>query len=111
MQSRRSRSQFSARISAEIGDRNFPKIDLDECHCFSFASGLGLIINQINEHAHPLLAGTVGVNCPTDFSSRLYLNPFKPRFDAVVGVNPTNHQIRESASGKGCKKALIRPAS
>ncbi len=87
------RAALPAIVLAKIRLDNLRDVDLGEGHCGTIDHGLRLVVESVDEAAHPLVSRAVCIDGTTGLSSCLDLDTFRSGLGRVVGVFPLNDQI------------------
>ena len=85
MQGRRPGTELSAFVPTEIFDIDVCEMDFGEFERAASNGGLGLVVHAVDEYAHPLGPGAVGIDGASPLSSALDLDPLLP---LVPGAGP-----------------------
>ena len=93
MQCRSACAEFAASILAKVLDANLPEIDFVECHGLARIRRLGLVVNSIDEYAHPLIARSVSIDGSPRLSRAFDLDAVFAGLHVVVRVAPLHDQV------------------
>ena len=85
--------QCLRRAASRVGHGNLRDVDLGERHCLPSNGRLGLVVDAVDEYAHPLISSAVGIDCAAALARRLDLDTTFAGLDGVARVLAANKQI------------------
>src|SRR5438270_86634 len=94
MQSSGTSPEFTPGVLAEISDHYLRQIDLGERHRRPFTCRFGRVVSIVNEHRHPLISRSVGIDRAATLPGRLDLDAFGSCFHRILRISALNDKMR-----------------